>query len=154
MGQRVRALTLLVVLLGAGTLLGSGLAQWWPGTTEVPEAAPPRPEGRVRVEVLNGGGIQGIARSATRALRDSGFEVGYYGNAETFTQEGSVVLDRVGRPEVAEGVAEARIVRTGIRTETRVEITEGLELGDRVIVSAIQRLRTGLPIETTSEDAS
>ena len=45
-----------------------------------------------------------------------------------------------------DGVAKPRIVRTGIRTETRVEITSGLDIGDRVIVSAVQRLRTDLPV--------
>jgi hypothetical protein len=76
--------------------------------------------------VLNGGGIQGIARSATRALRDSGFDVVYYGNAETFTREGSVVLDRVGRPKLAEGVAEAlgiREVRTQLDSTLYLEVT-------------------------------
>ncbi|MFC1660597.1 LytR C-terminal domain-containing protein [Gemmatimonadota bacterium] len=127
MGQRLRALTLLVVLIGAGTLLGSALAQWWQAPRGVSEVAPvPRPEGRVRVEVLNGGGIQGIARSATRALRDSGFDVVYYGNAENFSLDSSVVLDRVGRLDFAEGVAEVlgiRDVRTQLDSSLYLEVT-------------------------------
>lgn len=46
-----------------------------------------------------------------------------------------------------EGTAQPRRVETGIRTETEVEITTGLAPGDRVIVSAIQRLRPGLAVE-------
>ena len=36
---------------------------------------------------------------------------------------------------------------TGIRTAERVQITGGLEAGDRVITSAIQQLRPGLEVE-------
>jgi len=45
---------------------------------------------------------------------------------------------------VEEGRAQPRRVETGIRTDTEVQITAGLEPGDRVIVSAVQRLRPGL----------
>lgn len=44
------------------------------------------------------------------------------------------------------GVAVPRLVETGIRTDTEVQITRGLAAGDRVIVSAIQRLNSGLPV--------
>ncbi|MDH3213376.1 MAG: efflux RND transporter periplasmic adaptor subunit [Myxococcales bacterium] len=47
---------------------------------------------------------------------------------------------------VEEGRAVPRLVETGVRTETEVEITHGLEVADRVIVSAIQRLNSGLPV--------
>lgn len=46
-----------------------------------------------------------------------------------------------------DGIAQTRIVETGIRTEERVEITRGLEPGERVIVSNIARLRAGLQVE-------
>ena len=117
MGERLRALTLLVVLLGVGILLGSSLAQWW-------DILPPLPGGassgqiqdRVRVEVLNAGGTPGVARDATAALRDLGLDVVYYGNAENFTEEPSVVLDRVGRSDAARAVADALGIR-GIVSE-------------------------------------
>ena len=117
MGQRLRALALLVVLLGVGILLGSSLAQWW-------DIAPPLPggassgqiQGRVRVEILNAGGTPGIARDATAVLRDLGLDVVYYGNAETFSEEPSVVLDRVGRSDAAQAVAAALGIR-GVRSE-------------------------------------
>lgn len=46
-----------------------------------------------------------------------------------------------------EGVAEPRMVETGIRTDTRIEITRGLEPGERVIVSNIARLARGVEVE-------
>lgn len=65
------------------------------------------PETRVRVEVLNGGGVGGAARRATEFARAIGFDVVYFGNAASFDRVESEVVDRVGRPELAEAVAEA-----------------------------------------------
>jgi membrane fusion protein (multidrug efflux system) len=50
-----------------------------------------------------------------------------------------------------EGLAQPRVVETGIRTETRVQITRGLEPGERVIVSNIPRLRVGIAVEVEGE---
>ena len=50
-----------------------------------------------------------------------------------------------------EGLAQPRVVETGIRTETRVQITRGLEPGERVIVSNIPRLRGGIAVEVTGD---
>ena len=47
---------------------------------------------------------------------------------------------------VEDGKAVPRLVETGVRTATEVQITRGLAAGDRVIVSAIQQLRSGLPV--------
>jgi hypothetical protein len=112
MGQRLRALVLLVVLLGGGILLGSSLAQWWHVTPPLP-AGPGSSQvrGRIRIEVLNTGGTSGVARSATAVLRDLGLDVVYYGNAENFSDEPSVVLDRVGRLDAARTVADALGIR-------------------------------------------
>jgi len=54
---------------------------------------------------------------------------------------------------IEDGLAQARRVETGIRTETEVQITQGLVPGERVIVSAIQRLSPGLPVEELSAAA-
>lgn len=106
MGKRIRGLTLLLALSGAAVLLGLGVVRWAgsprPGSEEEFRA---RQEGRVRVEVLNAGGIPAIARNATAVLRDAGFDVVYYGNAGTFDEGESVVMDRVGRMDLAEAVA-------------------------------------------------
>jgi hypothetical protein len=116
-GQRLRGLVLIVVLASAGILLGSSLAQWWKqGAGPAPPSALPGARGRVKVEVLNAGGLAGVARQATRALRDRGFDVVYYGNAELFSQDSSVVLDRSGRQDPARSVAEVLGIRT-VRSE-------------------------------------
>lgn len=62
---------------------------------------------RIRVEVLNGGGRRGMARLATQQLRDRAIDVVYMGNATSFGRDSSVVVDRLGKPEAAEKVAEA-----------------------------------------------
>lgn len=65
-------------------------------------------EGRVRVEVLNGGGVTGMARAATQVLRRSGFDVVDFGNAPVFdSTRSSEVVDRVGRTDIARAVADA-----------------------------------------------
>ena len=112
MGKRLRSLALLLVLLGAGILLGSALAQWWgPAAPTLTLPGFPRAEGRVRIEVLNGGGLPGVAREATGALRDRGFDVVYFGNAGTFAQDSSVVMDRVGRLDAARAAADVLGIR-------------------------------------------
>ncbi len=127
MGQRVGTLVLLATLLAAGALLGSALSQWWEEAPplETPDPAP-RIQGRVTVEVLNGAGRSGMAREATGALRDLGFDVVYYGNAETFTNDPSVVLDRVGRSEAARWTAQAlgiREIRSAPDSSRYVDVT-------------------------------
>ena len=52
-----------------------------------------------------------------------------------------------------EGRAEPRVVETGIRTETRVQITRGLEPGEQVIVSNIPRLARGIEVEVVEDSA-
>jgi hypothetical protein len=85
-----------------------GLALRVKEAPRTPEEPPPPALGvRVRVEVLNGGGRAGVARAATERLRDAGFDVVFFGNAGSFDQDSSLVLDRVGRPEWARAVAEA-----------------------------------------------
>jgi membrane fusion protein (multidrug efflux system) len=49
------------------------------------------------------------------------------------------------------GQAQPRPVKTGLRTAELVEVTEGLEPDDRVIVTAIQRLRPGLPVDVEGD---
>ncbi len=105
-----RTLTILAVIaaLGGGAWF---LGQRWPDArTErgAPRYVPPE---RVRVEVLNAGGVAGLAREVTNLLRDDGFDVVQFGNAGTFDRDSTVVIDRVGRDELAEGVANALGIR-------------------------------------------
>ena len=111
MGERVRGLMLLGIVLVAGVFIGSAISQWKPLPEQERTVAPPRNPttntmGRIRVEVLNAGGESGMARVATDRLRDQGFDVVYFGNADTFDQDSTVVLDRSGRPEAARAVGE------------------------------------------------
>jgi membrane fusion protein (multidrug efflux system) len=48
---------------------------------------------------------------------------------------------------VAKGVATSRDVKTDVRTETKIQIIEGLEPGDSLIVSGIIQLRPGVPLK-------
>src|SRR6185503_2557878 len=119
-GRRVRALILVAVLLAVGVFAGSALSQWWavPGseTTVATARVVLAPHERVRVEVLNAGGRPNLAREATDRLREDGFDVVFFGNAGAFGAEPSVVLDRVGRLDLARGVADALGIRS-VRSE-------------------------------------
>ena len=110
MGRRLGTVAISAVMLAAGALLWSAVAQW--RVSPPPAAGPPADTlGRVRVEVRNGGGRSGMARTATSSLRDLGFDVVYFGNADHFDRDSTVVIDRVGRIEKARAVADALGVR-------------------------------------------
>jgi len=134
-GRLIRALILVAVLVGLGVLAGSALSQWWeiPGASAADAVrasaadavrasaadavrAITAPRERVRVEVLNAAGLPKLARTATDALRDVGFDVVYFGNAGSFDRESSVVLDRVGDVAAARAVADALGIRS-VRSE-------------------------------------
>jgi len=108
----LRGLATVAVVVGVLALVGSALLQFQaegPGRlADVTEGAG---EARVRVEVLNGSGIGGAARAATVQLRDRGFDVVYFGNAEQFGRYSTLVLDRVGQVDHARAVADAMGVR-------------------------------------------
>jgi hypothetical protein len=77
-----------------------------PISVSAPILATP-PQGRVRVEVLNGGGVSGMAREVTGILRGVGFDVVDFGNASSSDRgRPSAVIDRIGRPDLAQAVAD------------------------------------------------
>lgn len=77
-----------------------------------------------RVEVLNASRRTGAARAVTDRLRAGGFDVVYFGNAPVTTNDSSVVIDRVGRPDIARAAA----TRLGIaRVMTQIDTTLYLE---------------------------
>jgi len=131
MTERLRGLAVVVVVLAAGIFVGSAVSQWKP----LPEAQRPevvgrnptvRPLGRVRVEVLNAGGTRSMALRATDLLRDSGFDVVYYGNAESFGDDSTVVLTRTGDMDAARAVAEvlgARSIRAEPDSNLYLDVT-------------------------------
>lgn len=98
MGVRIRGLAVIVVVLVTGAVLGTWIAQWaQPGGVGVEAVRIQIPTvfgERVRVEVRNGGGLDGMARAATDLLRDAGFDVVEVGNWETFDVDSSFVMVR------------------------------------------------------------
>jgi len=70
---------------------------------------------RVRVEIINATKTRGLARRATRLLRDRGFDVVTYTTSDR-TQDSTVVIDRSNHLEWARLVGEAL---GGTRVEVR-----------------------------------
>jgi hypothetical protein len=98
------------------------------GDPEAPARAEPTPllgGDRIVVEVLNGSGRRGLARAATRALRQASFDVVYFGtvaDSVAVTQ----VLARRGDSSAAVRVARALGTgRTRVQPDTllRVDVT-------------------------------
>lgn len=95
------AITAFIVSFVAKVRGGDGGDTWASGSLDQTRGP------RVRIEVLNGAGQAGLARAAMEQLRERGFDVVYFGNAREFGHDSSVVLDRVGREEAAQAVANA-----------------------------------------------
>ena len=129
--ERLRGVAVLLVVLAAGVFIGSAVSQWKP----LPEAQRRdvvgrnpvmRPLGRVRVEVLNASGTESMARLATDLLRDSGFDVVFFGNADHFGDDSTVVFDRTGDLNAARAVADvlgARSVRAEPDSNLYLDVT-------------------------------
>ncbi len=139
MKGRVGTIVTVVVLLGAGFLLGSFWLQW--RGTRLSE--PPKemqgtpvtvPEGfasRARVEVLNGSGEPGAAERAASRLRAMGFDVVYFGNAPNFGHARTRVLARSADPSAARRVADSIGLDSVIaRPDTSLYLDATVILGD------------------------
>jgi LytR cell envelope-related transcriptional attenuator len=104
--RRAAGLVFGVMVLG-GLIVGGGVLA--AGDRHEPSESSPGitwTDGHVRVEVANGGGVPRMARAATGLLRTAGFDVVDFGNASSAESgKPSVVIDRVGRGEVAQAVA-------------------------------------------------
>jgi hypothetical protein len=116
---------LLVVAAIAGALLFENDGTTPPAANPGLDARPtPSINSGRRVEVLNAAGTPGLARTATDYLRSAGFDVVHLGNADE-RDPTSVVIDRVGKPQLARAVAAA----LGIpHTETRVDSSRLVEV--------------------------
>lgn len=126
-GLRLAGLVIgvLLVLVLIGSLV-TGLRGGGGDPSTAEESLPDVTKERVRVEVLNAAGVSGLARDGTERLREAGFDVVFYGNASGFGPDTSWVLDRVGRPEGAERVAEAlgiEHVRTAVDSTLYVDVS-------------------------------
>lgn len=127
---RVRTLVVLAVVLSviAGLAIRYSMARE-PAVVGGPplaagDARAPRGV-RVRVEVLNATRTRGLARRATRHLRDHGFDVVLVGTSPE-SRDSTVVIDRSGHPEWAALVAEvmgATTIETAIDSSRYLDIT-------------------------------
>jgi len=94
-----------------------------------PEAPPLLGGERLVVEVLNGSGRRGLARAATRALRNAGFDVVYFG-----TVADSVAVTQVlaRRGDSSAAVRVARALGAGqarVREDTLLRVDVSVLLG-------------------------
>lgn len=95
-----------IILVGAAWVIQARRSMTTSTLAAVLPGDPPRAPGgvRIRVQVLNTTGKHGLARRATRLLRDRGFDVVEMGNASPAIDT-TVALDRSGHPEWAAAAA-------------------------------------------------
>ncbi|HEY9229402.1 MAG TPA: LytR C-terminal domain-containing protein [Gemmatimonadaceae bacterium] len=112
----------------AGVALVSGAALLWALTDRKPGQSAPSvraPDGvRVRVQVLNGTKVRGLARRATTLLRDRGFDVVEVGTVKS-SRDTTLVLDLSGHPDWAKRIAK---VLAPARVETRADTSRYLDI--------------------------
>ncbi len=117
---------LAVVLAFAGSLI-FGLRGRHADPVAEPGAATPQSvvvrDARARVEVLNGSGKSGLAKLATGQLRDAGFDVVQFGNAQT--TDTSYVIDRIGKADVAAAVGRQLSILT---VKTQIDTTRFVDV--------------------------
>lgn len=99
--SRIGSLLTFLLFLGVLVLVVSTVLRW----TVPAEEGSAFGRGIIRVEVLNGCGDAGVAERVTDWLRGEGFDIVYFGNADTFSYEETILLDRSGRPEFVREVA-------------------------------------------------
>ena len=118
------AAALLVIVLSAGAVVMHARRAPSPLLAALDDT-PRAPEGvRIRVQVLNTTGRRGLARRATRLLRDRGFDVVDIGNVAP-TIDTTVVLDLSGHPAWADAVAN---VMAPARTKVRADSSRYLDV--------------------------
>lgn len=111
----------------AVVVIGAGLLVWGMRDGLAPPARVPVlvPDGvRIKVEVLNASEVRGLARRATMALRDAGFDVVGFGNADGI-RDSTLVLSRSGHDDWAALVSRAL---GGARIEARPDSSRYLDV--------------------------
>jgi hypothetical protein len=84
-----------------------------------------------QIEVLNGCGIAGIARSATNFLRKGDFDVVYMGNYKNYSVSKSMVIDRIGKKDIALKIASLMGIS---QQQVKTEIDKNKQLDASVIL--------------------
>ena len=110
----------------AVAVLTAGVLYWRRDGLAPPEAVKVLvPDGvRIKVEILNASGVRGLARRATFALRDAGFDVMDFENAGE-NRDSTLVLSRSGHDDWANLVARAL---GGARVESRPDSSRYLDV--------------------------
>lgn len=123
---RVLAAVLLVIVLAGAAVVMRARQTSTPILSSIGARAEVRaPEGvRIRVQVLNTTAERGLARRATRLLRDRGFDVVDLGNASP-TIDTTMVLDLSGHPAWAAAAAK---VMAPARTRVRQDSSRYLDI--------------------------
>ncbi len=98
------------------------------------ESEQPHRDGPIRLQVLNGCGVKGLARLITPGLRAKGFDVREVRNAGHFRYKKSEVLDRSGTKKWGSAVADS----LGIDAErvTDAELGNLVDIDVTLIVGA------------------
>ena len=125
--RRVGLLALvLVVLAGAAYVVRArrGPTRQILASLSAPEVVRAPEKVRIRVQVLNTTRTRGLARRATRLLRDRGFDVVEMGTTSPLVDT-TLVLDRSGHPEWAATVAK---VMTPARAAARPDSSRYLDV--------------------------
>ena len=106
----VGAIALFGIVVGAFLMstiarhTGSG-PQRGPESAQSDGAEPSVDRARIRVQVRNGSGVSGAAGEVTTFLREAGFDVVDYGNADRFDYERTRIIDRTGSAVAAREIA-------------------------------------------------
>jgi hypothetical protein len=115
---------LLVVVLSASAVVAHARRAPTPLLAALAEAPRAPADARIRVQVLNTTKTKGLARRATRLLRDRGFAVVEIGTVGP-TIDTTVVLDLSGHPTWADAAAK---VMAPARTRVRADSSRYLDI--------------------------
>ncbi len=125
---RRHVLGTLIALAAIATTAAALALRGWPDRVPEHAFAIPSADDRVIVEVLNGTGRAGLARSATRVLRRQGLDVVFFGNweGEGVVRKTKVVVrrgvDQAGARRVAAALGAGAVV-ADVDTFRRVDVT-------------------------------
>ena len=99
---------------------------------EIPEEPVVQPvKQKSQIEVLNGCGVSGIAKNTMIYLRKADFDVVYMGNYKNFDVPNSMVIDRIGKKEIALKIAGL----LGITPDqVKIEIDQSIQVDASIIL--------------------
>ena len=109
----------IIILILINAYLGYSVAKSLTGYFEKDEYDPSKDStaSKIRIEVLNGCGVSGVAEKLTDSLRAKGFDVVRLGNYRTFEIANTILIDRNANIVNAEKVAMA----VGLNSESIIQ---------------------------------